>query len=290
MRLTRRKNRRRRPLGKRLVGAVVVVAREVPKLLKIALVIAMAAALPVGIYHGYHALMRSEYFVVTAIDISGNERVPRREVLELAGLDSRVSIFQVDTDRIADRLLSNPWVVATEVSRELPRTIRIVVDEREPAGWLYWDGLYRVDAEGDLIEAGSPAQLDGPVISGLEPTDAEEEGGERAARIRTALSIVRHYASQGLERYDRVGQIHYDELLGFSLLTADDQIEIRLGHDRFFERLQRLRDVMATLEGEAMAGRYILLDGEGDLTRVAVGPVRPGRDANGQRQAQDVRQ
>jgi len=69
-------------------------------------------------------------------------------------------------------------------------------------------------------------------------------------------------------------------LLGVFLLTANHGMEVRLGHNRYAERLQRLQDVLITIDGENLRGRYILLDGEGDLRRVAVGPVRPGRDAS----------
>jgi hypothetical protein len=98
------------------------------------------------------------------------------------------------------------------------------------------------------------------------------------------MGIAHFYGSQGLIRFDALSEIHFDELVGFSLLTRDLHLEVRLGHDRFLERLGRLRDVLRTLDGEDLTERYILLDAEGELTRVAVGPARPGRGGRAPRE------
>ena len=281
MPLLRRKNRKKRPLGKRLSEIGSRTVSHLRSLLRLVVAIVIIAALPLGIYHGYHALMRSDYFRVSAIRLDGNHRVSRAEVLQIAGLDQPTIIFSVDTERIRSSLLENPWIVDAEVFRDLPRTVRINVLEREPAGWLYWDDLYRVDAEGLVIEPGPADEVNGAVITGIEPRDPEADTGESAARVREALTVANFYHTHGLNRFDELEQIHLDDLIGISLLTKRHGIEVRLGHDRYAERLLRLRDVLQTLEGEDLRGRYILLDGEGNLTRVAVGPARPGRGESG---------
>ena len=281
MRLLRRKNRKKRPAGKRIAELLSNTASHVRSLLRLVTAVVIIAALPLGIYHGYYALMRSDYFRVAAIRLDGNHRVSRADILEIAGLDQPKVIFSVDSERIRSRLLDNPWIIDAEVIRDLPRTVRINVLEREPAGWLYWDDLYRVDAEGRLIEAGPASAVQSAVITGIVPADPESDRGASAARVREALTVANFYQTHGLNRIDELQQIHVDDLIGISLLTKRYGMEVRLGHDRYAERLLRLRDVLETLEGEDLRGRYILLDGEGNLTRVAVGPARPGRGESG---------
>ena len=281
MALLRRKNRKKRPLGKRLSELASSTVSHLRSLLRLVVAVVIIAALPIGIYHGYHALMRSDYFRVSAIRLDGNHRVTRAEVLEIAGLDQPTVIFSVDTEQIRTRLLENPWIVDAEVFRDLPRTVRINVLEREPAGWLYWDELYRVDAEGLIIEPGAPGDVNGAVITGIAPLDPEFDTGESAARIREALTVANFYHTHGLNRFDELDQIHVDDLVGISLLTKQHGMEVRLGHDRYAERLLKLRDVLETLGREDLRGRYVLLDGEGNLTRVAVGPAQPGRGESG---------
>jgi cell division septal protein FtsQ len=255
----------------------------------VALVLALTAALPVGLYQGYQALMRSAYFVVTAIHIDGNERLSRDDILELAGLSGQRNIFALDTDVMRRRLMADAWIIEAHVDLELPRTVSIEVTERESAGWLYSGRLFQVDTDGLIIQEGQASEIDGPLITGIEPVwpgDLATAAGDESRtvqldRVRTALDIAHWYRSQGLPRFDDLTEIHFDELVGFSLLTAEHGMEVRLGHDRFLERLERLRDVLRTLENRELGGRYVLLDAEGSLTRIAVGPGRPGRGGTG---------
>ena len=205
----------------------------------------------------------------------------RDHILDITGLDQPVNIFTVDTDRMERRLTDNPWIISAQVAKELPRTIRISVREKERAGWVYFGELYQIDSDGLIIEPGRAAELDSPVITGIEPMSTQDDGGIQAARIRTALNLIHLYRVHGLSRFDELVEIHFDEMLGFTLLTHDYAMEIRIGAGQFVQRLDRLRAVFETLDGEALEGRYILLDGESSLTRVAVGPVRPGRGGRG---------
>jgi len=277
---SKKRNRRRKPLGKRLANAFMVALSHVRQLTRLALAMVLIVCLPLGIYQGYHALMRSEYFKVSAIRLDGNERVTRSEVLEFTGLNEPTSIFSIDTEMIRQMLIDTPWIIDAEVIRDLPRTVRITVVARQPPGWVFWNEPLRVDHDGVVIEAGTPHEVDGPLITGIEPFPADQDGGASAGRIREALTVINHYQALGLNRFDQLAQIHVDDLLGVFLLTANHGMEVRLGHNRYAERLQRLQDVLITIDGENLRGRYILLDGEGDLRRVAVGPVRPGRDAS----------
>lgn len=290
MRRWSRRNRRRRPLGERLGRVLRACAGAGWQLVRVALVIALAAALPLGIYEGYHALLRSDYFVVSEIAVEGHERLSRAEVLEIAGLDHPRNILDLDARRVAARLEASPWIQVAEVDKELPRSITIRVAERESAGWLYWEELFRVDTAGRIICAGRPAEVDGPIITGIEPVSSRMDGGRSAERVLTALRLARLFEAMGLTDFDDLAEIHYDELLGFALLTRRHGMEIRLGSDRFEERLARLKEVLNTISSDGLGGRYVLLDGEGALTRVAVGPSRPGRGGDGSEEGEDALQ
>lgn len=280
MTLFRRKNRRKRSLSRGLLNGCKAIYSTICNFTKVAAVVALIAAIPLGLYKGYRALIESDYFVVRAIRISGNERLSRADILTLAGLDERRNIFSVDADVVSRRLLNNPWVVDTDVETHLPRTITIWLREREPGGWLYFGDLLQVDTDGVVIESGDPADVEGPIITGIEPVSAELDGGASMALIHTAMEIAHLYQAQGLGQFDELAEVHFDELTGFCLLTARDGMEIRLGNDRFLARLQRLREVFETLQDEQLYGRYVLLDADDELTRVAVGPTRPRMDGH----------
>ncbi|MBN1947590.1 MAG: FtsQ-type POTRA domain-containing protein [Bradymonadales bacterium] len=277
----RRKNRRKRTLGQRATAFGRMLWTTLMLTTRLLITVALIASLPVGIYYAYHALMVSPYFLITSIQLTGNEMVDREEILTLAGLDQPRNLLTVDGERVEHLLLANPWIVSASVERELPRTLHVDVTERQPAGWLFYGELFRIDGEGVVIEAGRAAEVDGPLITGIEPVLRGDQGQINATRVQTALRLAERYRELELDRFDELVEVHFDELLGFSLLTRNNAMEIRIGEDRFEQRLNRLADVFVTMDGEPLIGRYVLLDGEYATRRVAVGPVRPGRGGHG---------
>ena len=143
MRFFRRKNRRKRPLSRRLANGAQLVYETICNFTKVAFVIALIVAIPIGLYHGYRGLIESDYFVVRSISITGNQRLSRPEILALSGLEQRRNIFSIDSDVVSQRLLSNPWITEVDVETHLPRTVSIWIREREPGGWLYFGELLR---------------------------------------------------------------------------------------------------------------------------------------------------
>ena len=282
MSLMRRKNRKRTPLKQRVSRGVNRTAVFLKYSLHLVITVLFVASIPTLIYFSYHRLMRSEYFMIDTILLEGNERVEREHVLHLLNLEQRRTIFSVNEARMADTLMQNPWIASCEVLKELPRSIEISIQEREAVGSVYLDRLYLVDGSGDLIEAVRSEEIIGPIITGVQYGTGQMREGLANTEIQTALELAAGYAESGLTEYDDLVEIHFDELMGFSLLTAEYGLEIRLGHDRYTDRLARLVDVFNALEGEPLHGRYILLDGNDDLVRVAVGPILPGRVESGQ--------
>ena len=278
----RRKNRRKTPLKQRLSRGMNRTAVFLKYSLHLLATVLFVASIPTLIYFSYHRLMRSEYFMIDTVLLEGNERVEREQILHLLNLEQQRTIFSVNEERMENILMENPWIAACDVLKELPRTIEISIQEREAVGTVYLDRLYLVDDVGDLIESVTTGEQLGPIITGVRYGQEQMREGLANARIQTALGLAAAYEEAGLTERDELVEIHFDELMGFSLLTAEFGLEIRLGHDRYTDRLARLSDVLDALEGEPLHGRYILLDGNDDLVRVAVGPVLPGRVESGQ--------
>lgn len=97
---------------------------------------------------------RSSLLRVGTVDVKGATRSPAAEVLAAASVRAEAPMWRLDTAAVRRRVESLPRVRTAVVSRSWPRTIRIVITERQPvaAAKLPKGGVVVVDNGGAEIE------------------------------------------------------------------------------------------------------------------------------------------
>lgn len=268
-----RKNRRKRPLGHRLRAwrdKLVALGR---KAIPVVFLLAVAVGLPYGIFHAYIHTVSGHYFQLETIDVDGLSRVDRATLLERAGLLEGVNMFDVDAERASEAVEAHPWIRSARVERRLPDQVVVDVEEYEAAAVVVDDGYQLVDERGEVFkelessEAGDLLEL--PLVTGVDVDETSPK--ELRNRLLEALGVVEMYRVRGLADWQPLSEVHFDPVLGLSIVTADSGTEIRLGRGRYRERLERLEVVQSSLVERGIDAEYILIDQESDLSRVAVG-------------------
>src|SRR5678816_1188096 len=128
-------------------------------------------------------------------------------------------------------------VRTVEVTRSLPDTLQLRVEERAPVGLASLGDLYVVDADGAPFKRVSAAEaLDLPLRAGLTRERAEKDAAGTAARLREGLAVVDVY-QRTFDR-PRLSEVQLGEA-GFELVTADG-VRVVLGRDDLDGQLQRL--------------------------------------------------
>jgi cell division protein FtsQ len=246
----------------------------------------VACVIALALYAGHRAIRvvaALEMFHVDQINVRGNHRLSKEEVLVmLQSLQGR-SVLAVDLTDWRRALLSSPWVADASLRRTLPSTIDVVIVERAPLGIGRMNGsLYLVDDRGAVIDDYGPsyADLDLPIIDGLSahprtPDGAAAPSGEETANMYRALLArrlldalrVRNMAAQ-------ISQIDVSDSRNAVVLLDGDTTLIRLGNERFVERLQSYHELAPALRERVPAIDYVDLRFD---QRVYVGPSRGGR-------------
>ena len=206
-------------------------------------------------YRGSDAVMQARMLEVDTIAVQGNVRMDAGEVLAvLDGLRGE-NIVLTDLEAWRRRLLASPWVREAELRRRLPSTIEVFMSERAPMAIGRLDGnLYLVDEHGVVIDSYGPqyADLDLPIVDGLTvmPPEPGQPASEapRADEVRAALAaqvIASLRTDPDLAR--RLSQLDVSDRYNVSLILADDQAVIHLGHERFLPRLKSYVELAAAL-------------------------------------------
>jgi cell division protein FtsQ len=236
-------------------------------------VVALVCVLCIAAFATVRYIGASDMFTISRITVRGNARLATGEVLALVeGLKDQ-SLLTTSLPDWRGRLMASSWVRDATVRRLLPATVEITIVERRPIGIGRFGGeLFLVDESGAAIDEYGPryADFDLPVIDGLSGAAAgsgAETDGRRAALAARLLGAVR--TQPDLAR--RISQVDVSDPRNAIVVLDRDTVFVRLGDDRFVERLQKYLEIAPSLRERVPDMEYVdLRFGE----RVPVGSAR----------------
>jgi cell division protein FtsQ len=238
-----------------------------------------AAGLALLLYAASRAaslVLSSQALAVTRIAVSGNVRLSSGEVLALLDGLQGTNMVSIDLEAWRQRLLGSPWVADAALRRVLPGTVDVLIAERTPMGvGRIGSSLYLLDERGDVIDEYGPnyADFDLPIIDGL--TAAPRDGGLLIDAAKAGLAgklLTALQARPDLAR--RISQIDVTDARDAAVILKGDTTLLRLGDDRFAERLQSYLDIEPALRERVPDMDYVDLRFD---ERVYVRPQAPAR-------------
>lgn len=116
------------------------------------LAISFFLAASLGLLAAYRWMTHWDYFALQQIEVRGARFQSQEQVLAAAGVALGDNILQLNMQETEELLRNNPWVRGVALKRELPHSLSIVIEEREPRFWkLHGEALYFADADGRAI-------------------------------------------------------------------------------------------------------------------------------------------
>lgn len=250
------------------------VLREALPYVGVALIV---AAVPITAAGLYRYLTSSDHFGLAHVDIVGNDHADEEELLTLAGVVRGQNLLLLDTDEVEAEVEKHPWVRAATVEAELPDRLTIRVSERRPIAVASLPQLHLVDDRGVVFKrVRSDEVRDLPVITGVtrEELADPEQVDEAQRRLREAVRVADWYVLHDVAKAHKLGEIHVDPLFGYTVVTRDDAVEVRLGQvddrEELAGRLDRLGHVLNDARARKARVSLVRLDDQRDPRRVTV--------------------
>ncbi len=237
-------------VGSRVGRASLRIGRMLGKL--VLLLSALAGCLYGGRWAIRH-VVDSPRFQLRQIELSPTPHLARAEILALAEVSPGDKLLGVDTDAVAARIATHPWVARVRASRRLPSSLIIEITERHAVAVAALSGLYLVDENGQPFKRATMEEADGlPVLTGIDRARYAQMRDVSEAAFREALSVLRQYR----ERPGRppIGEVSIDPGFGFSLLFLEGGAEIRLGQGNYSKKLAQLDEILEALKAKEMGG------------------------------------
>ena len=207
---------------------------------------------------GFNFFYNSNYFKISSIKVSGNEKYPEQEILEVANLFYGLNIFEADKKKIEDALLKELiWLKSASMKKVFPDKIEITVAERKPfVKAVYGTDCYIIDDEGIVLEkinVKDSGNYDN-IITVKNAFKYRPGEGEKIAK-KNLLSCGLIYRTLDLELKEEIREAYIIENFAEDIvfLTSND-IKIIFGtSDRIEEKNAILRVVLEKLESQGIS-------------------------------------
>lgn len=200
-----------------------------------------------------HAFYRNPDFAIRTIEVEITGNVARSEILEWSGVQPGMNLMQLNLADVRSRLRRMPSIAEVVVERELPSTLRITVEERQPvarlvpystAGNQLALATYYVDERGYVIKPKAGERIKPlPVIRGIPHEHIREGERTERAELISALNLLRAADYSALK-----GELDLTEIeiqgRGCLRIRTRDQGLIIFRADYMQEQIQRLRVIL----------------------------------------------
>ena len=224
--------------------------------LRVLAVVAAVAIAGFVAHRAMSAVLALQMFQVRRIVVHGNHRLSKGEVASLLDGLQGESILAIDLEDWRRGVMNSPWVADASLRRTLPSTVDVTVRERAPLGIGRINGsLYLVDERGAVIDEYGPnyADLDLPIIDGL--SSVPDDSNPDVSRAMLAHRLMESLRAQDMA--SRVSQIDVSDSRNAVILLDGDPTAIRLGNERFVERLQAYFDLAPALREQVPNIDYV---------------------------------
>lgn len=241
----RKTTRRRRPTAatrrrpaRRKKGADKMINFFVP----LFLIVCIVSGLALVLFFGFRSVAASSFFELEKIEISGTANVSRENIERVvrAGMAGR-GVWGADLEEIQIEVGQIDYVRHVSVSRVLPQTIRVIVDERKPVGLVRTGGkTYRIDRDAKLLESvdGITRDESNFLMLGWNPDISDKAEEANSKRLDLYLKLQEEWKRFDLAK--RVVAVDLENPRDVAAIISDsgESITLSLGSTDFGSRLK----------------------------------------------------
>ena len=229
--------------------------------LRVGVTLFSAVLLVVGGFFVTQLLLASDLFRVEQVEVQGNGRLRKGQVVALSDIETGINTFNLDIGLIGRKIEENPWVESARVQRIFPRQVMINIEERQPVAIVNLGYLYYLDKQGEIFKVlDATDNLDYPIVTGFNYAKAQAHNAEYAQQLKQVVKLLTDLGQRKLFSLEQVSEIHFEASGGLSLFTLAGGVKVKLGHADYRRKLDRLERIYAQLQPKLQMLDYIDLN------------------------------
>ena len=223
------------------------------KLARWVIVMTLLSLLVVGIQNAYSSLADSDFFLMTHIRVLGNSLMSEADIVALSQLQVGANLFTCDITSATERMAQHPMVKKVLLHRELPETLVISIEERQPVGLLNTpNGLLGLDESGKIFPLSPAAQVDLPILTGVDlQRDKDGTWASALAGFVTELQI------RTPAFWREISEIRTDNPHSATVYLVADDLALRMRFENPEKQIRNFRAYTQATSGLGIDLAYI---------------------------------
>jgi cell division protein FtsQ len=193
---------------------------------KISLLLVGMVSISLLFLYLYQYLITSPYLKLERVIVTGIDEETKRELIEMSGLNTDLSLLAINLNKIKGDLETHPWVRSVDLEKRFPHTLNIKVEKEIPRALVVLERLSYMNRWGKIFkEVGQEDGKDYPVITGISKT-----GGVREEQLEIASLVLDLFESEtGAWSHKELSEIHVSEDGDVSLYSVSLPAVIKMG-------------------------------------------------------------
>ena len=213
-------------------------------------------------FNAYRYVQHSGQLNIGEVRIMGCMNIVESELLDLAKVDFRSNLFNLDLREVSHRLAQHPWVEKAKVHRDVSgKALVIEVQERVPRALILLDELCLMDRNGEVFKKAEPKEkLDFPIVTGLTLQEWKKRDPQTREVLQQALDLLDQMEGRKIFTFQEISEVHLNKKNGLTIYTLSGGVPIRLGTGDYADKLNRLEKVLPDLRSKWRSVEYLALD------------------------------
>ncbi len=204
------------------------------------LALVLIAIVGYGFYHfADHLRTESQMFQLREVKIEGNRYIEDQKIIKLADVQLGAKLYQIPIDSVTQKVLEYPYMEGVSVSRSLPSTLIISVQEREPVAYLIDNNIYMIDESGIVLLKKPAMSIENlPLVTGLSVKRILED----RQPLYDALDLIQKIQNVDRTLFQFISEIHMDEVDAPYLYLIQGGAKVEIGSQDIYKRLYLLSE------------------------------------------------
>jgi cell division protein FtsQ len=212
----------------------------------------------------YDYFTQTRHFQARRIVLTGQQRLSRPKVMEIAGIGMHTNILSVNLTTTRKRLLADPWIAAATVSREIPSGLTVHIREEIPLAILEMEPGkgFLINPAGEVFKRWEGSNRDAlPRVQGLDYSDLPVPGEPVSEAFQAVMTLFRLAGEKRSPLpISGIRRIRMDREIGATVYAGEDDRAVKLGFGRYREKCKALGYLMSRLSRDSRLKRYRVID------------------------------
>lgn len=198
------------------------------------------------------------YFNIKNVVVTGNEAVPKEDIIKLTGINPGQNIFKINLVKVQYYIKENPLFDKVYVKRCLPDKIEIQVEERKAAAFLNLKGDFYLISENGVIfkKLSSFIYKNLPIISNVNLKNVILGSETNSYDLNMGLKVIKDIKSVQPELLACISEINAgnaDEIIVYT----NNGIKIKVDKNTDKNKWLRVNKVISAANSEKISIGYV---------------------------------